>query len=606
MKRVILLMLPLLVSTLAVAGPSIVGSMQGWDPADSTYNLVENANGVWELTKTLAAGTHSYKVVETDDWSANFPANNQSFTLTAEEEITWKVNLGANIGSRDWDEYVFHSPNPPVVVGDFLSEIGGTDWDVTTTLTQMVDDGSGGDVNADDDIYTYQNVIPAGTYEYKVVLNNNWDQDTSPSGNISFTSNGVDITRFTYDMSNNTTSHTSLGAPEVSDVQQYNKTKVDVIYNTDMDTSGTSVSANNPNNYTISSKLTVSSIDIISAQIMRLNLDSELTNNTVYTVSVDPNVESATGVPMNPAAVSDSFTSYTYAPITFVVDDSYGQTHPIFYLKGSWDTETGTYDAGWSGGAEHTPFYDDGTHGDTLSADHIFMVTVDLASDGGANTWEWGINDSAHIWMDGNFPFTISDATPQTLTYTVPFGISQDVTVTFRVYMGQLDSLWYNKGVSVQGSVSPLDWIPGSNLMSDPDENLIYTIDIIFPTGSIPDVEYKFTRKDNDENWNWESVGNRSFTINDSNSTQMLNVDYWDDNIPSPQNVIISVVGQDVHLSWDAVPGATNYEVLRSSDPYSGFTHLANTGTATNYIDSGAGSKYRAEKYFYQIKTRDY
>ena len=89
---------------------------------------------------------------------------------------------------------MFHSVNPLVVVGDFLSEIGGTDWDETTTLTQMTDID-------DDGVYTYQTLISARDYEFKIILNNNWNQNTSD--NIVFSSDGIQQTLFSYDMVTN-------------------------------------------------------------------------------------------------------------------------------------------------------------------------------------------------------------------------------------------------------------------------------------------------------------------------------------------------------------------------------------------------------------------
>ena len=124
------------------------------------------------------------------------------------------------------------------------------------------------------------------------------------------------------------------------------------------------------------------------------------------------------------------------ADITFVVDDSQGQTYTGFALKGSWNTATGVYDAGWSGGAEHTVFYDDGTNGDATAGDHIWSVTVTLVSDGGANTWEWGFNDDAGNWIpDANQQFTVPDGTPQTLTpYMIPVGIEQNALRNVSIY----------------------------------------------------------------------------------------------------------------------------------------------------------------------------
>jgi len=163
-----------------VITPHVVGSMNDWSPANHDYDLVLQDNGVWEMTTNLAAGTYDYKIVESDSWVNNdWPDENQTFTLDEESEITIYANCGLVIGERSWDEYVFHSPNPPTAVGDFLSEIGGTDWNEQTTLTQMNDEGMEGDETAGDGIYTFMATLPEGNYGYKIVLNNNWEQNTT-------------------------------------------------------------------------------------------------------------------------------------------------------------------------------------------------------------------------------------------------------------------------------------------------------------------------------------------------------------------------------------------------------------------------------------------
>ena len=58
------------------------------------------------------------------------------------------------------------------------------------------------------------------------------------------------------------------------------------------------------------------------------------------------------------------------APITFIVDNTANNSFTGFALNGSWDAG-GNYDADWNGDAEHTDFYDDGTHGDVTPADNI-------------------------------------------------------------------------------------------------------------------------------------------------------------------------------------------------------------------------------------------
>ncbi len=295
-----------------VVYPSIVGDFNNWNPADPDWQLTLNDNGVWVLSAELPAGPHEYKVTETNDWAADFPTDNQTIDILAVATITFRANLGAIIGVREGDEFVTHTN--PTVVGNFMSELGGTDWDPTDPTGEMIDSN-------DDDIFEWGAVIPEGTWEFKVTLNNNWDQATT-SNNIGFVSDGIAETQITYDMA----------------------------------------------------------------------------TNTVETNAITP-----------PAA-----------EITFVVNDSVLEYFGGFYLKGTWDTETGMYDPNWGDGAEHTPFYDDGTHGDAVANDHIFSVTVALVTDGGSNTWQWGFNDLDHNWLFGNFEFFVADTTPQELSFDIP------------------------------------------------------------------------------------------------------------------------------------------------------------------------------------------
>lgn len=281
----------------------IVGSMNGWNTTDPAYVMALNANGLYELTKSLGAGDHEYKVLEGDDWSApNYPSSNQHVILTGTEDVTWKTNITADL--------VTHTL--PVMAGNFMSQIGGNDWDPTELMGEMTDpDG--------DDIFTLELTIPAGNWEGKVTLNNNWDQSTG--GNVGFVTDGVNSTTFTYDFPNNIT--TISGPPPPTNL------------------------------------------------------------------------------------------------FTFIVEDTASMNYDGFFLKGSWDVD-GQYDPSWGGGIEHSPFYDDGTHGDVTADDHIWTCQQDLVVDGGTNTWEWGVNDSESNWIAGNWQFTNPDQTPQTLIWTIP------------------------------------------------------------------------------------------------------------------------------------------------------------------------------------------
>ncbi len=183
--------------------PHVVGSMNGWTPGNHDYDFLLMDNGVWQSVLSLPTGSYEYKVIESNSWNGNdWPGENQSFVLGEASVITIYANCGIMVGEQNYDEYVFHSPNPPVVVGNFLSEIGGTDWNVQTTLTLMNDEGIDGDSVAFDGIYTYFGSIPAGEYEYKIVLNNNWDQNTTGE-NLYLSLNANSDVYFYYNMAQN-------------------------------------------------------------------------------------------------------------------------------------------------------------------------------------------------------------------------------------------------------------------------------------------------------------------------------------------------------------------------------------------------------------------
>ena len=60
---------------------------------------------------------------------------------------------------------------------------------------------------------------------------------------------------------------------------------------------------------------------------------------------------------------------------------------------------------------------------------------------------------------------------------------------------------------------------------------------------------------------------NTGQTSSNSNIISLITIPPMD----PPQNVTIEIIGTDVHLSWDAVTGATSYKVYSSDSPESGF-----------------------------------
>jgi hypothetical protein len=208
-------------NVISMIKPHLVGTMNSWNPADFSYEFALQPNGLWQASLNLTAGVHEYKVVETTNWNHNYPAENQMIELTSAQTVTFFTNPGVLPELTNGDEFVFHSENPPAITGDFLSAIGGTNWDVQTTLTQMNDAGINGDILANDGIYSRTLFIPAGNFEYKIVLNNNWIQNTT-NGNLGLHLTANSQVSFYYDMTQNqiwTTIQSSIENDELYSVK---------------------------------------------------------------------------------------------------------------------------------------------------------------------------------------------------------------------------------------------------------------------------------------------------------------------------------------------------------------------------------------------------
>ena len=101
----------------------------------------------------------------------------------------------------------------------------------------------------------------------------------------------------------------------------------------------------------------------------------------------------------------------------------------------------------------------------------------------------------------------------------------QEVTVTFRVDMACLPLELYSAGVFVAGDFQ--GWNACTTPLTDPDNDQIYEGSAVFAAGSNPYHEFKFNRNGTD-GCQWEGIGNRSFTIDDSGPTQVLDIVPWD------------------------------------------------------------------------------
>ena len=259
-------------------------------------------------------------------------------------------------------------------------------------------------------------------------------------------------------------------------------------------------------------------------------------NSTNY-VTIE-SIQMTTSLDINDTLYIDDITeieapAVPYAAVTFQVDASANPTaFSGGFLKGSWDAD-GYFDSGWGGGVEHAAF-------DDTDGDNVWEATVNLVSDGGTNTWSWGINDLDHNWVTGGPDFTVPDESAQTVTYTYSAPIPVDVT--FRVNSSTVEGIVDStSGVDLRGTVT--QWGPGTNLDNVGGDYWELTISLYANTA----YEYKYGAQtvdplDGTVTDFWENDipgadyqgGNRTFTT--GTDALVLDLDYLgsgpDNNVP--------------------------------------------------------------------------
>ncbi|MBN2565520.1 MAG: hypothetical protein JXB46_07390 [Candidatus Eisenbacteria bacterium] len=507
----------------ALAGPSIAGNFQGWNPSDPASDLTLNGNGVYELTIAAGDSFHEYKAIDGDDWGQAFPGNNQSFTPSTPQNVTFFCNLGAVPGTKQGDEYVFHSLNPPIVCGSFMSELGGADWDQTnTTLTVMSDPDN-------DDIWEFTALIPAGTYQFKIVLNNNWDQDTyPPSQNYIFASNGTDPVLFRYHMATNTTEVFTSAPPAVVYARvpagcPQDRSVIEIRFSKDVE----ETSAETPSNYWVDSGLPVqidtATRDDADHSIVYLGTNVDLIEDDFYRIEC-LNVEDLDG---NPVQTGSNFDEFALAKVVFEINmhlyvDANGLPTTV-HIQGD------TYPLTWEqcGGCEAV---DDGTGDDASAGDTTYTVTeyyclhevpdstqVKYKYVVDCTTWE-GDYEFGH-YLDLNFDVPEYLANVWWNDVSPVDNIACDVGVLFQVHNAPSCA----GGLFVRGSESPLDWSTSVELLDDgtggdvTSGDGVYSAEVLFPTGTYRFLEYKYFCAESDTSGTYEcdTYPNRTLTLDD-------------------------------------------------------------------------------------------
>ena len=222
----------------AAGSSTIFGSH--WAEKDTSNDLTDKGNGIWELTKTgciLEQNVkNEFKVVKNHSWAESYPAANYVFTV--KETGTYSVTI--QFDANNFEIKVKTTKTGDAVIGEKTwtvagsLEILGKDWAETATENDMI---------KQDDNVTYiltktNLTLAIGTYKYKICANHNWSEnygdDTDPEGNASIyieEAGTYDVT-FTFNSANNKVSATAVASVTdgISQIASDIKTKK-VIFN---------------------------------------------------------------------------------------------------------------------------------------------------------------------------------------------------------------------------------------------------------------------------------------------------------------------------------------------------------------------------------------
>jgi hypothetical protein len=190
-------------TSVTVAGSlqSELGCPGDWQPGCANSHLTYDAvDDVWQGTFTLPLGSYDYKAALNDSWDENYGANavpngaNISLALSSSAAVKFYYDHKTHWITDNVNSIIAVAP------GSFQSELGCSgDWQ-PDCLRSWLEDSDG------DGVYTFSTtVIPAGSYEAKVAINETWDENYGQGGaangaNIPFTVSETGSTvEFSYD-----------------------------------------------------------------------------------------------------------------------------------------------------------------------------------------------------------------------------------------------------------------------------------------------------------------------------------------------------------------------------------------------------------------------
>jgi hypothetical protein len=167
-------------SSVTIAGSlqSELGCPGDWDAACAATHLTfDAADDVWQRTFNVPAGSWEYKAPLNDSWDENYGQN------ATPNGPNINLNLGGATNVKFYYSHETHwitdNQNSRIATapGSYQSEIGCPgDWQPDCLRSWLQDpDGDG--------TYSFTtNAIPAGNYEFKVAINEDWPENYGQGG----------------------------------------------------------------------------------------------------------------------------------------------------------------------------------------------------------------------------------------------------------------------------------------------------------------------------------------------------------------------------------------------------------------------------------------
>jgi hypothetical protein len=241
-----LVLLPSATATPDPASVTIAGSLQSevscpgdWDPACAATHLAyDAADDVWQGTFSLPVGDYEYKAALNNAWDENYGLHavlngaNVPTSLTSAGPVKFYYDHKTHWATDNKSAVIATAP------GSFQSELGCPgDWDPGCLRSWLQDpDGNG--------IYTFETTaLPAGSYETKVTINEDWAENYGLGGvpggdNISF---AVPFDHAPIAFSYDSTSHvlTITGPPPRGSLSHFDLARKDCLGTTRRRRSGT-------------------------------------------------------------------------------------------------------------------------------------------------------------------------------------------------------------------------------------------------------------------------------------------------------------------------------------------------------------------------------